>query len=315
MPATYPTVRAAKVKSTGRPSIPPAAWGAGLSPDALNRHTAYSGTLDGTVWKSPPARQDPPEQRPISLCSRTTCCSPHLSAVENVATVRALVTDPKVLLLDESLAAFDVSTKTDVRRLLGNALRQSNTADVLVTHDLLDAVALGDRMVVIENGGIVQTGTPAEVTASPRSRCVADLIDVNLLHGTARGTVPGVTVRSRPPNPLRQPIVAMRAKMLSLSGVACDGGGLAGSFATYRANARREAIRQLAELRTRLDVAEDADGRGGVAQAGAHPVRCRRRPGGRGRDALPAAYTGKCIQWAGGWPACRARARYVDNRS
>jgi molybdate transport system ATP-binding protein len=60
---------------------------------------------------------------------------------------------------------------------------------VLVTHDLLDAVALGDRMIVIESGAIVQTGTPAEVTARPRSQYVADLTGVTLLRGTARGTV------------------------------------------------------------------------------------------------------------------------------
>jgi molybdate transport system ATP-binding protein len=108
---------------------------------------------------------------------------------QRVAMARALVTDPKLLLLDEPLAALDVSTKTDVRRLLREVLRESVAANVLVTHDLLDAVALGDRMVVIENGGIVQTGTPAEVTARPRSRYVADLVGVNLLRGTARGTV------------------------------------------------------------------------------------------------------------------------------
>jgi molybdate transport system ATP-binding protein len=108
---------------------------------------------------------------------------------QRVAMARALVTDPKLLLLDEPLAALDVSTKTDVRRLLRQVLRQSDAANVLVTHDLLDAVALGDRMVVIQDGGIVQTGTPAEVTARPRSGYVADLVGVNLLRGTANGTV------------------------------------------------------------------------------------------------------------------------------
>jgi molybdate transport system ATP-binding protein len=108
---------------------------------------------------------------------------------QRVAMARALVTDPKLLLLDEPLAALDVSTKTDVRRLLREVLRQSSAANVLVTHDLLDAVALGDRMVVIQDGGIVQTGTPAEVTAQPRSKYVADLVGVNLLRGTARGTL------------------------------------------------------------------------------------------------------------------------------
>jgi molybdate transport system ATP-binding protein len=108
---------------------------------------------------------------------------------QRVAMARALVTDPKLLLLDEPLAALDVSTKTDVRRLLRATLRQSTAANILVTHDLLDAVALGDRMVVIENGGIVQAGTPAAVTARPRSKYVADLTGVTLLRGTARGTV------------------------------------------------------------------------------------------------------------------------------
>jgi molybdate transport system ATP-binding protein len=108
---------------------------------------------------------------------------------QRVAMARALVTDPKLLLLDEPLAALDVSTKTDVRRLLRKVLRQSSAANVLVTHDLLDAVALSDRMVVIQDGGIVQTGTPAEVTARPRSRYVADLVGVNLLRGTAQGTL------------------------------------------------------------------------------------------------------------------------------
>jgi molybdate transport system ATP-binding protein len=107
---------------------------------------------------------------------------------QRVAMARALVTEPKLLLLDEPLAALDVSTKTDVRRLLREVLRRSDAANVLVTHDLLDAVALGDRMVVIQDGGIVQTGTPAEVTARPRSQYVADLVGVNLLRGTAHGT-------------------------------------------------------------------------------------------------------------------------------
>ncbi|HXC85398.1 MAG TPA: ABC transporter ATP-binding protein [Trebonia sp.] len=108
---------------------------------------------------------------------------------QRVAMARALVTDPRLLLLDEPLAALDVSIKTNVRRLLRDVLRKSNAANVLVTHDLLDAVALGDRMIVLENGGVVQTGTPAEVTARPRSRYVADLTGVNLLRGTAHGTL------------------------------------------------------------------------------------------------------------------------------
>jgi molybdate transport system ATP-binding protein len=106
---------------------------------------------------------------------------------QRVAMARALVTDPRLLLLDEPLAALDVSIKTDVRRHLREVLRTSHAANVLVTHDLLDAVGLADRIVVIEDGEIVQSGAPAEVTSRPRSRYVADLVGVNLLRGTGFG--------------------------------------------------------------------------------------------------------------------------------
>src|SRR5262249_13597708 len=94
---------------------------------------------------------------------------------QRVAMARALVTDPRLLLLDEPRAALDVSIKTSIRRLLRQVLRQSSAANVLVTHDLVDAVALCARMIVIEHGQIVQSGTPAEVTGRPRSDYVADL--------------------------------------------------------------------------------------------------------------------------------------------
>jgi molybdate transport system ATP-binding protein len=106
---------------------------------------------------------------------------------QRVALARALITGPRLLLLDEPLAALDVSTKAEVRRLLRSALRGTRAAHLLVTHDLLDAVALADRMLVLEHGTIVQTGTPAEVTARPRSGYVADLTGVTLLRGTAAG--------------------------------------------------------------------------------------------------------------------------------
>jgi molybdate transport system ATP-binding protein len=105
---------------------------------------------------------------------------------QRVAMARALVTEPRLLLLDEPLAALDASTKTDVRRHLRGVLRGSDAANMFVTHDMLDAVALADRMVVMENGGIVQSGPPTEVTARPRSAYVADLVGVNLFRGKVR---------------------------------------------------------------------------------------------------------------------------------
>lgn len=130
---------------------------------------------------------------------------------QRVAMARALVTDPKLLLLDEPLAALDASTKTDVRRLLRDVLRRSRAANVLVTHDLLDAVALGDRMMVLENGQIVQTGTPAEVTARPRSRYVADLVGVNLLRGQPAGRGWSLTAAASSPAPAPRPASPWRS--------------------------------------------------------------------------------------------------------
>jgi molybdate transport system ATP-binding protein len=108
---------------------------------------------------------------------------------QRVALARALATDPRLLLLDEPLAALDVSTKTEVRRELRQRLRGFPGVKLLVTHDPLEAVSLADRLVVIEQGRIVQSGSAAEITERPRSAYVADLVGVNLLRGSARGGV------------------------------------------------------------------------------------------------------------------------------
>ncbi len=106
---------------------------------------------------------------------------------QRVALARALVTEPRLLLLDEPLAALDVGTRTELRRDLRAHLASFSGARVLVTHELLDAVALADRLVVLEHGRVAQSGTVAEVTDRPRSRYVAELVGTNLLRGTAQG--------------------------------------------------------------------------------------------------------------------------------
>ncbi len=104
---------------------------------------------------------------------------------QRVALVRALAPDPRLLLLDEPLAALDVTTRAEVRRDLKRHLASFRGIRLLVTHDPLEAVALADRLIVMEKGHLVQTGTPAEVTERPRSQYVADLVGVNLLQGEA----------------------------------------------------------------------------------------------------------------------------------
>ena len=105
---------------------------------------------------------------------------------QRVALARALAIDPRLLLLDEPLAALDASARGDVRRDLKRHLASFAGIRIVITHDPLEAIALADRLVILERGHVVQTGTPAEVTQRPRSRYVADLVGVNLFRGTAR---------------------------------------------------------------------------------------------------------------------------------
>ncbi|MFI5046946.1 MAG: ABC transporter ATP-binding protein [Acidimicrobiia bacterium] len=106
---------------------------------------------------------------------------------QRVALARALVTEPHLVLLDEPLAALDVGTRTELRRDLRAHLASYPGARVIVTHELLDAVALADRLVVLERGRVAQEGPVAAVASRPRSRYVADLVGVNLLRGHASG--------------------------------------------------------------------------------------------------------------------------------
>jgi molybdate transport system ATP-binding protein len=104
---------------------------------------------------------------------------------QRVALARALAPDPRLLLLDEPLAALDVTTRAEVRRDLKRHLASFPGLRLVVTHDPVEAAALADRLVVIEQGRLVQTGTAAEVTERPRSQYVAELVGVNLLRGLA----------------------------------------------------------------------------------------------------------------------------------
>ena len=102
---------------------------------------------------------------------------------QRVALARALATNPRLLLLDEPLAALDVGTRATVRRDLRQHLETFEGMRLIVTHDPVDAHALADRVIVLEDGRVAQAGTLAEVTAHPRTRYVADLVGVNLVAG------------------------------------------------------------------------------------------------------------------------------------
>lgn len=106
---------------------------------------------------------------------------------QRVALARALAVEPRLLLMDEPLAALDAHTRLEVRSRLRRHLADFGGATVLVTHDPLDAMVLADRLVVIENGAVVQQGVPAEVARRPRTDYVARLVGLNLYRGIATG--------------------------------------------------------------------------------------------------------------------------------
>ena len=106
---------------------------------------------------------------------------------QRVALARAMATEPRLLLLDEPLAALDASTRLETRRELRRQLDAYDGVRLLVTHDPVEAIALAERLIVVEAGRISQVGTPQEISERPRSRYVADLVGVNLYRGWAEG--------------------------------------------------------------------------------------------------------------------------------
>ena len=108
---------------------------------------------------------------------------------QRAALARALVGEPRLLLLDEPLSALDARTRLTVRAELRRHLGEFAGATVLVTHDPVDALALADRVVVVEDGRVVQAGRPADVARRPRTDYVARLVGLSLLAGTGQGTV------------------------------------------------------------------------------------------------------------------------------
>lgn len=104
---------------------------------------------------------------------------------QRVALARALAADPALLLLDEPMAALDVHAAPMLRRLLSRVL--AGRSALIVTHDVLDALTLADRVLVMQDGRIVEQGPPAQVLRQPRSRFTASLAGLNLVTGLRRG--------------------------------------------------------------------------------------------------------------------------------
>jgi ABC-type sulfate/molybdate transport systems ATPase subunit len=114
---------------------------------------------------------------------------------QRVALARALAREPKVLLLDEPFAALDAITRLQVRDELAGALRELGLPALLVTHAFEDAVAVGHRIAVLDDGRLVQLAGAQELLLSPATATVAALTGANVLYGIASRRGQGCTVR------------------------------------------------------------------------------------------------------------------------
>lgn len=105
---------------------------------------------------------------------------------QRVALARALAGEPALLLLDEPLAALDATARSRARAALAAHLGAQAGPRVLITHDPLDALLLGDRVVVVEGGRLSQAGSADELRRRPATAYVADFVGTNLFRATAR---------------------------------------------------------------------------------------------------------------------------------
>jgi molybdate transport system ATP-binding protein len=126
-----------------------------------------------------------PDERPRSLSG---------GEQQRVALARALIAEPRLLLLDEPLAAVDVAARAELRSVLREVVPAFDGACIVVAHDPLDALTLADSVAILEGGVVVQRGSPGDIRESPRSPYAAELVGVNLFVGALRRGEGGIGV-------------------------------------------------------------------------------------------------------------------------
>lgn len=111
-----------------------------------------------------------------------------------VALARALITNPKLLLLDEPLAPADAASRPLIRRELLKTLHAPGQVCVLVSHDPVDVLTLADSAVILDGGRVVERGPLQEIVARPRTPFAAEFVNMNIYRGTGRDGI--VTIES-----------------------------------------------------------------------------------------------------------------------
>jgi putative spermidine/putrescine transport system ATP-binding protein/putrescine transport system ATP-binding protein len=95
---------------------------------------------------------------------------------QRVALARALATDPQIVLLDEPLSALDAKLRLELRIELREILTSVGATTIVVTHDQEEALSLGDEVIIMRSGRIVQRGTPSEIYEAPKDKFVAEFV-------------------------------------------------------------------------------------------------------------------------------------------
>lgn len=182
--------------TSGRVHLPPSKRSVGWVPQeaALFPHLSVRENVEFGRRSTLNGQRSKVDRRPSTVDLLEKCGALHLGdrpvtnlsggERQRVALARALAVDPELLLLDEPLSALDPESRASLRATLGSVIAERRGLTLLVTHHPLEALALGTRIAVMEQGRIIQEGTSDELLVRPRSHSVAAFLGANFFRGS-----------------------------------------------------------------------------------------------------------------------------------
>jgi len=203
---------------------------------------------------------------------------------QRVALARAIVIEPRVLLFDEPLSNLDAKLRVQMRHEIHDLQRRLGITTLYVTHDQEEAMAVSDRIVVMNEGSVVQEGTAEDLYRRPASRFVAQFVGrVNLVAGRVAGVdgetavveALGTTIAARAPHRDLAPGAAvelvLRPETIGVAAATAGGGALAGTVVSRMFLG--EKVEYVIECASqRLQVVRYNDGADGLCAVGAAVV-------------------------------------------